>query len=54
MVMAQKKRRCDLRALMSTRPSLGRKLTPDDFIDAPVNDPNVPGTSSRLRARLSR
>jgi hypothetical protein len=33
---------------------LGRRLTPDDFIDAPVNDPNMPGTSSRLRARMSR
>jgi hypothetical protein len=33
---------------------LSRTLTPDDFIDAPVNDPTDKRSSSRLRARLTR
>ena len=32
---------------------LGRRLTPEDFIDCKINDPNLANTSSRLRARLS-
>jgi hypothetical protein len=32
---------------------LGRRLTPEDFIDCKINDPNLLNTSSRLRARLS-
>lgn len=31
---------------------LGRTLTSDDFTDLPINDPKLPNTSSRLRARL--
>ena len=31
---------------------LDRMLTPDDFVKSPINDPNLPNTSSRLRARL--
>jgi hypothetical protein len=34
---------------------LGRMLTPDDFMDVKLNDPNKPqGVSSRLRKRLTR
>src|SRR5262245_21304420 len=33
---------------------LGRQLKPNDFTDAPINDPALPNTSNRLRNRMRR